>query len=999
MKMNLTAWGFVLVAGVICWSNAGRAASNIPDGTTHNLSKAAVMDRTILAVMEDYYDSTRMNPVTMFKGALDEVVRTVAEMKVSYVEEAGVEKTAVVEVLDQKLNISMAGVQSPWGVSKAFHRIFTFLVKNLPRNEKVDYRAIEYAAVNGLLATLDPHTSAMTPDVWEELRMSTRGAFEGVGIRITTDYREPCSGELTVVEVFDGTPAQKAGLKVGDKIIRIEGDSTVNITTSEAADQLRGEPGTKVKVGLLRKDGTQKTVHITRQRIPIDSVKWKMLDDKVGFIELMAFQQGSAGEMRTALDELHEQKMKGLILDLRSNPGGLLDAAIQIADMFIPSGTLVTTAGRTKADRDVTNANAEDTEPAYPIVVLIDGYTASAAEILSGALRNHGRALLIGEPTFGKGSVQNIISLPDDGAMRMTIQQYLIPGDISIQAVGVAPDISFLPSVVDKKEMIISRRERAFSEASLDSHLIRATNIERGDRPGALEMPYFVSAKQRKVDLEMFKKCYTDNPERKSYRNKYEVEFARKLISAAKGVTTVELLVTAQDMVDRMAASEQKNVAFALKKLGVDWNTPATTDAAHLEEMVPTDSLEATATVASRAVAGKDLKLTVSVKNKGNKTVHQLRAKTTSDNPYLTGIDLVFGKLPPGKTKKWTATVSLPPVIRSRVDPVEVAFFGAEGQVPAPVNVDVTVEGRAEPELVYDWFLEDLGNGNGYMEPGEQFVMHMKVTNRGEGPTFKTEANLSSRPGLDVESGRFVMNPLKPGKSGSGTFQIQVPAAQEDGSQTRDAVELSLTFDEWVPLKVPSLVTLQRQTFTLPVSKPMPSMEKADGTVTVGATLDSENAVVYSTPSKKGMSLGIARPGASFAVDGTMNGFFRVQLAEKRFGWVSTSNVIPGGKGGGSFEPKLTQLPIVQIEGKRSLVVKEEKVTVTGTVSHPEGLRDILVFVDGKKVQYEQVKRAMTKQQFAFVVPIETGANNVSVMARHDNHSVASSNIFVRRTE
>lgn len=994
--MRLIQWHFVLIGIVFLFGSTCLAASTVGDGTAHDLSKAEVMDRTILAVMEDYYDSTRMDPVAMFKGAMDDVVVSVAEVKVSYPEKGAKDNVAIVDVLDATLKIDFDAMNSPWGLSKAFHRIFTFLYEKLPKNEHLNYRTIEYAAVNGLLATLDPHTSAMTPDVWEELRMSTRGAFEGIGIRITTDYREPCGGDLTVVDVFKGTPAEKAGMKMGDKIVRIEGDSTVNITTGEAADQLRGEPGTKVKVGILRKDGSKKTLHIVRQRIPIDSVKWKMLADMVGYIELSAFQSGSADEMKDALEKLHEDGMKGLVLDLRSNPGGLLGAAIDIADLFISNGTLVTTAGRTSEQRDVTNATTADTEPAYPIVILIDGYTASAAEILSGALRNHGRALLVGEPTFGKGSVQNIISLPDSGAMRLTIQQYLIPGDISIQAVGVAPDILFDPAVVDKKELLISRRERSFSEASLDSHLTRASKIERGDRPGALRMPYFVSSQDRKTDLNTLQKCYAGTPERKSFRNRYEVEFARKLVSKATGVTTAELLVTARKMIKQMAAAEKNNLSAALGKLGVNWARLEDVSLANQEEMIPSDDLNATANVEGPVKAGHELKIGVTVKNGSKDTLYQLRAKTKSDNPYLSGIDLVFGQLAPGKTKKWTATAKLPPIARSRIDPVEIEFFSAQGKVPAPVTVDAQVVGRIPPELVYDWYLEDLGNGNGYLEPGETFKMHMSITNRGAGNTYKMEANLSSRPGLDVESGRFVIEPLRSKKSVRGFFLIAVPELQdsEEPIAAKD-VELSLSFDEWVPAKIPSLFNLQHQNISLPVSVPMPTMDKADGTIAVAQS----QAAVFTTPSSAGTIAGRAPTGSIFSVDGSMNGFFRIKIGDGRFGWISNKNTAPGGKPNKQFVPNITQLPKIDIDGADSQTVNKAEVVLKGLISHPHGLRDLLVFVDGKKVEYEQVKGRANEQSFVFTIPIEPGANNISVMARHDNHIVASKSLFVRRVE
>ncbi|MBW2278164.1 MAG: PDZ domain-containing protein, partial [Deltaproteobacteria bacterium] len=250
------------------------------------MSKAQVVDRVILAVMEYYYDSSRIDPVGMFKSAMDGLQMSIAEVKVEYDDKQG---WATVEVLDEKLKVDMGEIRSPWALSRALRRVLGFMDEQLPKGEN-DPLEVEYRVANGILQTLDPHSNALPPDLYEDLRMGTSGEFGGLGIKITTDRRSPCNGTLTVVEVFENTPAERAGLKTGDKILRIESESTVNITTSEAAERLRGTPGTKVKVQIRRVDGSVKNVEITRRLIPIESVVWKMLDGDVGYISLEAFQ-------------------------------------------------------------------------------------------------------------------------------------------------------------------------------------------------------------------------------------------------------------------------------------------------------------------------------------------------------------------------------------------------------------------------------------------------------------------------------------------------------------------------------------------------------------------------------------------------------------------------------------------------------------------------------------------------------------------------------------
>ena len=985
IKLKFSFGTVVAVLLVICslYSKSSFAGKS-SDGTKHDLGKARVMDRVILAVLEDYYDSTRMIPVKMFKAALDKVEKNVAEVMVSYSD-----KVATITVFNSNIKIPFDQVGSPWGLSLAFHRIFKFIAAKLPKNPPPNYRQIEYAAVNGLLSTLDPHTSAMTPELWDELRMSTQGAFEGIGIRITTDYRKPCNGDLTVVEVFDGSPAKKSGLKTGDKIIKIGDDSTVNITTGEAADQLRGRHGTTVKVTVKRVDGSVKTVDIVRQRIPIESVTFKMLKDKVGYIKLEAFQQSSAKEMEDALESLHEDGMKGLLLDLRSNPGGLLSSAIEIADLFISNGSIVTTAGRNKDDRDVSNATNDGTEPDYPIAVLIDAYSASAAEILSGALRNHGRAILVGDTSFGKGSVQNIISLPDGGAMRMTIQQYLIPGDMSIQAVGVSPDIFFKPRLVDKKELIISDKERMFSEATLDAHLTRASKIERADRPGALQMPYFVPSNIRKKDMDMLKTCYQKNPDTKPYRNQYQVDFARELIASAKGVTAVELLLSAKTLVESRTDKENIRLSKALKKMKVDWSIPDA-KAAAAKKMIVNDALKASIGVTGKLVAGKKFYLTVTVKNSTKQTVYRLRAKTKSDNPYLTGLEMVFGKIAPGKSAKWKTEVELPPIISARIDPVDISFFSFDGTVPKKISTVVDIKGRVNPRLVYRWWLKDLGNGNGFMEPGERFKMYLDVKNEGLGRTFKTAVNLSAL-GIDVESGHFVMKPLAKGQSDKGEFVFKIPA-----KINKKTLDVNLAFEEWVPLKIPALIMLQSQKITMDIKKRAPVAEDASGTVTAQSKTP---LFIYDAPDKSSRVMAFCNNGDAFTVKARIGKYFKVEDKDGEQGWIVAAKTVPGGKPVSVFNKKWARLPEIMINEPVASTVKSDKFNISGTVSHPGGLRDMFIFADGKKVIYHPLKNGTDSYKFSFKVALKKGANKISVVARHDSLVLSSKNIFVRRMD
>jgi carboxyl-terminal processing protease len=286
---------------------------------------------------------------------------------------------------------------------------------------------------------------------------------------------------LTVIKPMPGTPAGRAGLKRYDRIVRINNESTLNMPLDDAVRRLRGDPGTDVSVWISREGAGgwsgSRPFKLQREVINVESVESRMLDQGVGYVRLKQFQAGTAGELDSALVALHraEPRMRGLVLDMRSNPGGLLDQAAKVADRFLRSGVVVTTVSASEP-RDEKVAKSPGTEPDYPLVVLVNSSSASASEIVAGALKNHDRAIIVGQKTFGKGSVQLVF--PDvtreKAALKLTIAQYLTPGDISIQSVGITPDVELDPMTVDALEMDVMRPGKRMRERDLSKHLSSA---------------------------------------------------------------------------------------------------------------------------------------------------------------------------------------------------------------------------------------------------------------------------------------------------------------------------------------------------------------------------------------------------------------------------------------------------------------------------------------------------------------------------------------------
>jgi len=320
--------------------------------------------------------------------------------------------------------------------------LFTDVLAIIHRSyvEEVNIRDLIYGGIRGMLATLDPHSSFLTPELYEEMQADTQGEFGGVGIEVTLD-----EGALIVVSPIEGTPASRAGIKARDQIVRINGKLTQDLDLMEAVRLMRGATGEKISLQ-IRREGAEKLLdfNLVREVIQIHSVSGRTLDSGYGYARINQFQERTGQELKDLLQKLrsdNQDHFKGLILDLRNNPGGLLDQAVAVSDLFLPEGLIVYTEGRDTENQLRFQATAEGTEPEYPLILLINEGSASASEIVAGALHDHGRALLLGEKTFGKGSVQTIIPLSDHSGLRLTTARYFTPSGTSIQARGISPDI------------------------------------------------------------------------------------------------------------------------------------------------------------------------------------------------------------------------------------------------------------------------------------------------------------------------------------------------------------------------------------------------------------------------------------------------------------------------------------------------------------------------------------------------------------------------------
>jgi carboxyl-terminal processing protease len=367
--------------------------------------------------------------------------------------------------------------------------------------EEVDTKKLIYGAINGMLASLDPHSSFMPPDTYKEMKIDTKGSFGGLGIEISVK-----DGILTVISPIEDTPAYKAGIKAGDQILKIDEKFTKDLTIIEAVKRMRGPKGTKVSITIMR-DGFDKPKDfpLVRDVIQVKSVKYKSLDEGFGYIRIAQFQEKTDDDLNKAFSALRGENggnLRGLVLDLRNDPGGLLDQAVRVADHFLDEGQLIVyTEGREKDSKMRFAARKGDKESHYPVVVLINSGSASASEIVAGALQDHKRAVIMGTQSFGKGSVQTIIPLSDNSGLRLTTARYFTPSGRSIQAKGISPDI-----VVDKIELPATDKKEGMHirEKDLENHF-ESGEKEAGEAKKTEKMPAYKTDEQIKGDYQVLR--------------------------------------------------------------------------------------------------------------------------------------------------------------------------------------------------------------------------------------------------------------------------------------------------------------------------------------------------------------------------------------------------------------------------------------------------------------------------------------------------------------
>jgi len=765
----------------------------------YDLGKLQLLGPTLYYVEESYVEPSRVDWEAMYVAGLQAIERRVPVAK--FHREPGGEVLAV-EIGDFRTVYDVPTVGSSKELQKEMRKVAGYLEEHLEPGDIPDVpegvgeplAEVEYAMVNGMLRTLDPHSLLLPPPDAKEMEVENQGEFGGLGITIV-DRR---GVGLTIESTMPDTPADRAGLQPEDRIVRVEGESTVNMTLDEAVSLLRGPVGTPVNVSVERASRLEPIeVTVVRQLIGLNRVEGELLEGGIGYISIKAFHDNVERDLHDILSRLHREAsgagdLRGLVLDLRGNPGGFLNQAVRVSDTFLTDGDIVSQTDGSGRRTDVERARRQ-AEPDYPMVVLVDASSASASEIVAGALRNHDRAVIIGERSFGKGSVQNLTSFYDDSKLKLTISKYLTPGDKSIQSVGIPADVALLPSVVEADEdegpiVRLFHRERVRREADLDHALDRAAT--EAVQPALYSVRYLETQEQRGA---------VRPPE------DIQVIIARDVLLAANGAwRRTDVLDAAGRLLQQQASAGEEGVVEAMDAIGIDWSAgPAAARRARLPVSVALDPGEE-----GVLVAGQQHEVTLAVTNTGEEPLYRVAA-IAKDHGVLDGAEFFFGRLEPGETRTFSHDVTLPDGYASERAPVTFEVRDSGVGALGHVDAEVVVQGHELPRFAWRWAVTDA-SGDGIVQAGEAISVQLEVENDGGGIATGASARIRTKqrkvveildgtlvPGTPVDdcdplASASCVTHFGPGERFEGSFNIQI-TAEDDWA---GVVELDLELRE-----------------------------------------------------------------------------------------------------------------------------------------------------------------------------------------------------------
>lgn len=989
LLLAVTAFNVFLFISLFGHRGEGRPmmAAYMPQSSSgYSLSELSLLRRVVARIDENYVDPERVKPAVMLEKAFDRIQREVPELMFSPSSD-GTKLTITVgphtTTLETQPVTSLDELQDVLKLSMGY--VEQHLKSKKPLQE------VEYAAINGILSTLDPHSVLLPPEQAREMDVQIQGEFGGLGITISLRGDDLL---LTVISTLPDTPAARAGLKPGDQILQIEDESTINMSVNEAVSKLRGLVGTPVTILLQRKEWEKpKTITLTRETIRIESTVQSWLGQGVGYVHIKAFQHTTSRQLSGALESFRAEHgpLKGLVLDLRNNPGGPLEQAIEVSDLFLDSGTIVETVqapGRASEER---RASARGTEDKYPVVVLVDAESASASEIVAGALKNLDRAIVIGDQTFGKGSVQNLYPYTDDAKLKLTIAKYLTPGHKSIQSVGITPDIQLVPVYLDKEHTLLYASNNAFREKDLDSHFEESKDAAQEEKPldviryyspRDFDMP---SSDSEKAEAEKDKKEEFVEPKKPDPKDDWQVQFARDMILKVGKGTRSGTLANGKGFIKSVKEAREAEIAQQLSTLGVDWTQG--------KAVAPQLTAEVKFADNQPIKAGDKAVLAVTLTNKGKTPIYRVRTLTDTPLGTFSNIEMLFGKLDVGASRTLTKEVKVPANFFSLAEELKVKVYESGENLVTEAMTTLTVQEQPHPTFAYNLVVVDdgsgtsSGNGDGLVQRGEAIDLVVMMKNIGNANASRAFAKLQNKAGKYVylKRGNANLKEVAAGGWVEGRFHFQV----RDGLK-EDAIEFELLAGDAQFLRRPA------DEVKIPVQAgPAPAIQTASGLVKL-----KSNASLLSGASEKASTFAQANAGTVLELTGKLPGWSRVKVpwAEGSLNaWLPEAQLEVGS---GTPSPASTVSALFNRVPPQLALNLPQYVFPTGTntlelngaLSEDSAVSSFYVFVNNKKRYLRAVSAsemvASTSGRslpFKFSVPLDEGANTVEFYVEDDS--------------
>ncbi|MFH1261938.1 MAG: MXAN_5808 family serine peptidase [Pseudomonadota bacterium] len=957
------------------------------------LVRLEILNRVLYHIKESYVDPERVKPEEMFKKALDNISLSVAEVRVLYPSP----KRAIL-VVDQERKEFDTDLPTLYGVQSSISEALRF-VKSHKRSDISD-DDLETTAINGILSTLDPHSVYLTKEMYREMKTGTSGIFGGLGIEI--GIREE---KLTVIRPIKDTPAYRAGLQPGDRITRIGEDSTRNMPLDEAVDRMRGPKGTKVTITISRNGwNTDRDFTLTRDEINVVSVESELLPGRIAYVRIKSFQKNTSRDLSASLKRLHERAggaLRGIVLDLRFDPGGLLDQAIAVTDKFLKNGVIVTTVDMATKLRKQEIASGHGTETKVPMVVLVNGSSASASEIVAGALQRQNRALVIGEKTFGKGTVQSIFDLPEKSALKLTVAKYLTPGDISIQSIGIDPEIRTLPAAISPDRIAIFPNHSRISERTLERHF-ENPEAARAVPPPILSLRYLEERTDKEIvqdDMKLSAVKEDASAYAEGLLRDFSVRLSSEILRTATGPARKEMISAAKRATTVIERQEEEKIRAALQKRGIDWaETPKT---APKDCGTPTATTKIVDGSAAKLRAGDTIRFLVTIDNPGPCPLFQAWANSKSRNYLFDDHEFLFGGVPPGSSVTREVKVEIPKSFPTHLSPVTIEFREAHGLVPRALRTSVGIASAPAPQFAFNYDIRDLEPTrgkrtppNGLIEAGETVELRVRVRN--VGPVVSSEGAASihqvGEKTVDLRRAYVPIPILQPKEETAVSFLIDVSPSFNLKSFDLDLAVADVSYRVYVTKRLSLNVVSGREVQSRP---------------RVVVVQDGE-APVYALPLTDSPVIAHVSKGLVLHSPGSFDDYYRISLTGKVMAWIQKTSVStrrpakPTSESAG-IEWTYFQAPMIRtdLETKAFAPIDSQFISFSGDVQDPQSVKDLFVFVNQKKVFYQNLSEGAAtgkERKFSATIPLEPGSNRIVVVARGQNDLLQRKALILERT-